>query len=174
MGIGVIGILLSTFDIVASVQQAVAVFAILIQYPVVIAVYVLREMIEHRVYSPVILQPLDFWHHRTYRPVCAGHLGKSRRFGKLIRLYTEYAGSIILRRFILFRRTRQWMNGIPVEIHVLQSMGVRIEEFANGITFALSEDAVGGDVRRCAALPDDASGTMALVADEQAGKQVRT
>ena len=63
------------------------------------------------------------------------------------------------------------MNSIPVEIHVLQGMGGWIEELANSSTLTLGEDAVGGDVRRCATLPDDASRTMALVTDEQTGIQ---
>ena len=66
------------------------------------------------------------------------------------------------------------MNGIPVEIHLLQGMGLRVEKVTDGEAVALIEDAVGRGVHRCATLPDDASRTVALVADEQAGIKVRT
>ena len=59
------------------------------------------------------------------------------------------------------------MDGIPVEIHILQGMGSRVEEVAYLYAVAFKEDAVGGGIDRCAAFPDDASRPVALVADEQ-------
>ena len=62
------------------------------------------------------------------------------------------------------------MNGIPVEIHVLQLMSLLVKEIVDASTVALEEDAVGRRVDRCATLPNDASGTVALIAHEQSSE----
>ena len=133
----------------------------------------LHELLEQLVLFPVAAETVGLGLHGAHRPEGAGYLGNGSRLGKGRWLGAEDGSTICLWRSV-GRGTGLRMNGIPIEIHILQGVGLRVEEITDSGTVALSEDTVGRCVDRCAALPDDTSRTMALVTDKQSGIQERT
>ena len=63
------------------------------------------------------------------------------------------------------------MSIVPVDIHILQHMGILIEELTNRCAVAFGKDAVGRNIHRYSTIPEDTPGTMALIADEQSGEK---